>query len=445
VGEPHLPPVRPPRVFIGFTEVAGYFGNLQSALRSLGIRADFVDESHHAFQYRRPSLLAVLANFIHTALRRSAETRNRPTAAAWWVAALPLRGAKAIVHCWLFAAALARYDAFIFCGGDSLLPRNADLPLLRRLGKRVIWVFTGSDHRPPYLDGIAVRRYRNDIASLIVEAGRVKARVSRAEQHADWVVALPASSQFHSRPFVNFLRMGIPFVLDQRLVVGANPFSGDGTRILHAPSEPGSKGTRWVRDCVQELRAKGYALDYVELSGCPHAEILAAIANCDLVIDDVFSDTPMAVLACEAAALGKPTVVTGYYADLIRDELPTAWIPPTMFEAPSQLAVAVEQLVADEARRAELGSRARRFVEEQWSPRAVAERFLRLIAGDVPGDWVVSSRDVQYLHGGGLTKRQVSETVRHVVAAGSDAALLLDHNPLLKEKLLRFAVPHVVP
>jgi hypothetical protein len=39
------------RVFIGLTEVAGYFGSLRQGLEEAGIPATFVDESGDPFSY----------------------------------------------------------------------------------------------------------------------------------------------------------------------------------------------------------------------------------------------------------------------------------------------------------------------------------------------------------------------------------------------------------
>ena len=434
-GEP-----RQPRVFVGLTEVAGYFGNLELAFRSIGLKADFVDESYHSFAYRRPTLLGRLAELTRTAMRRSSYATHPLAARGWWAIAAPLRVAKALAHCWLFASAVGRYDAFIFCGGDSLLPRNADLPILRRLGKRVIWVFTGSDHRPPYLDGLAFTRSRGGGGERLIEdARRTRDRVRRAEKYAHWVVALPASAQFHVRPFIDFLQMGIPFDTDLPGGEGPNPFRNEGVRILHAPSEPVPKGTGAVRRQVAELRAQGHAIDYLELTGRPHVEVVHAISHCDLVIDEVFSDSPMAVLATEAASLGKPTVVTGYAADAYPQWLRGAATPPTLFAHPSRLGAAVESLVADADRRVELGTRAREFVRERWSRTAIAERFIRLITNQVAPEWIISPEEVHYVHGWGLEEGQLAEAVREVVALAGPSALLLDHNPGARDELLRLA------
>lgn len=431
---------RPLRVFIGLTEVAGYFGGLESGLRSQGVDAYFLDESHHAFGYRRPGIFAKVARACRAMLQRSEASSTRAGATLWWVGSLPFRGLKALLRAGLFLSAIVRYDAFIFGGGDSLLPRNADLPILNRLGKRVVWVFTGSDHRPAYLNGPTVRELRDgDVDALTLEAKRVKERVRTAERFADCIVAWPPSGQFHSRPFVNVLPLGIPFRAPTEMPRYPDPFRGAGVKVLHAPSDPISKGSGIIRACIDDLKSSGHAIDYIEMTGRPHAEILSALQACDFLIDELFSDAPMAVLATEAAFFGKPTVVAGYYADQMIRDLPPEWIPPSAFVAPDRLRPAVERLIADGTYRRELGEAACTYVRERGAPGAVAKRFVRLIEGDVPAEWVVDPKAVRYLHGYGLPEEAVREAIRSLVDAFGASGLLVDHNPALREAFIRFA------
>ncbi len=122
-----------------------------------------------------------------------------------------------------------------------------------------------------------------------------------------------------ARPFVNYFRIGMPRPRSQQVEMTAD--SEDHyearsalrpTRILHAPSHPRAKGTDRIRLAVESLRSKGYEIEYTELTNAANAEVLAHLHECDFVIDQLYSDTPMATFAAEAADVGRPSVVGGY-------------------------------------------------------------------------------------------------------------------------------------
>ena len=336
----------------------------------------------------------------------------------------------------LLASAVVSHDVFIL-SSDTWVHRRLDLPLLRLLRKRVIIVFTGSDHRPPYLDGwFGARESTPDWDDLARATRRVRQRVATAERYADEIVALPASAHFHTKPVIDFLRVGIPFAPPADSDAdGPAPFRGKGVRVLHSPSNPVGKGSDLIRAAIDTLRAAGHAIDYVEIAGRPHREVLAALRDCDFVVDEVFSDTPMASFATEAAAFGKPAVVTGYYAELLADQLPAESIPPSLFEIPEHLTAAIERLVVEEPFRLALGVRARAFVSKKWSPVSAAGRYLRIIDGDVPDDWRWDPVRQRYLYGWGMPRDVVASTVRGVLGTAGLEGLGLPKAPQLAARL----------
>ncbi|MEP7081436.1 MAG: hypothetical protein ABI841_00515 [Chloroflexota bacterium] len=364
---------------------------------------------------------------------RSRGPARRLWRAAWlisYVLQMPARIA-------LLLAAVARHGVFIL-SSDTWVHRRLDLPLLRLLRKRIILVFTGSDHRPPYLDGwFGARESTPAWSDLARATRRVRQRVATAERYADEIVALPASAHFHTKPIIDFLRVGIPFALPATSDAAAapGPFRGEGVRVLHSPSNPVGKGSDLVRAAIEQLRAAGHAIDYVEIAGRPHSEVLAALRDCDFVVDEVFSDTPMASFATEAATFGKPAVVTGYYAELIADELPPEAIPPSLFEMPDKLTAAIERLLVDEPFRLALGARAQAFVSKKWNPVTVAGRYLRIIDAEVPDDWRWDPARQRYLYGWGMHRELVASTVRGLVASAGPTVLQLSHNPAVDTRL----------
>jgi glycosyltransferase involved in cell wall biosynthesis len=328
----------------------------------------------------------------------------------------------------------------VFSGPDSFLSYR-ELPLLRRLGKQVIYVFNGSDHRPPYLNGNAVRLMdERGVGWLAKESRRIKRRVQIVEKWADVIVALSSSAQFHARPFVHYLALGMPGDFPAGdAAIGTSPWIGQGVRVLHCPTDPVSKGTAEVRLAVSAVRLRGHSVDYVEMIGRPNIEVLARIRECDLVLDEVYSDTPMAGLATEAAWFGKPTLVTGYYAREMTD-IPLEMIPPSRFLAPIELVDGLERLVVDQTEREELGRAAEAFVRSRWTASAVATRLLDTIAGGYPAAWLYHPDRLQYIHGWGMREDLLRTGIRQLVDYGGPEALLID-NANLRARALGLLEP----
>ena len=366
--------------------------------------------------------------------RQAASGFGRPILFALeWLA----RAARFWLKSGVFIRAVATCDAFIFAGGETFF-RRRDLPLLRLLRKRVIVVFVGSDHRPPYLNGRWVRSIsERDMTGLVGEIQVVHDRVRTTELYADVIVASGASAQFHRHPFVQILAVGTPIGF-QSADVGARQgawFSGRGVRILHSPSDPASKGTDEVRAAVAAVRADHHEIDYVELSGRPHSEVLSCLRECDLVIDEVYSDAPMGMFAAEAAFFAKPALVTGYYAEVAPTELPADLIPPTLFAMPDRLVPELLRIVADEGLRVDLGQRAQAFLRSNWEPGQVARRYLRPVTGDIPADWLCDPSTIRYLRGYGMPDDVRRQGIRRIIAeAGSDALCVMD-SPDLQRRI----------
>jgi hypothetical protein len=334
----------------------------------------------------------------------------------------------------LLGKVLVGYDVVVLTGGASFF-RGLDLPLLRRLGKRIIVVFTGSDHRPPYLNG---KMYRTrPTVEVVAETTRIRRFVALAERYATTIIALSSSAQLHRRPFVHFLALGVPFAPSQSPVTRRSPFfTGSGVRILHCPTDVISKGTPTVRAIIEGLRRDGLSIDYVELIGRPHRDVLAALAECDFAIDELLSDSPLARFAVEAAWFGKPAVTAGEYAREILHDLPASLIPPSTFIPPEEVGPIIRRLVDDPDHRVHRGSEVEAFVRGRWNPVAVADRFLTIIEGEVPSEWIYDPACLRYVGGWGLNPDEWQHSVRAVVEASGVESLGVS-GPLLGEILTR--------
>ncbi|MDN7023947.1 glycosyltransferase family 4 protein [Methanoculleus sp. FWC-SCC1] len=423
--------MKPRRVLIGLTEIAGYNASLKRGFEELGVPCTFLNQRAHPFRFGGDDAACLPVRLQRWANARLDASTSLPVRALFY----------AIIQACnipLFIRVLATHDVFIFGYGSTFLG-YFDLPILRLFGKRIIYVFFGSDERPPYLDGALMGPGKGRTVSECIRlTARQKQKIRRIERYADLCVSHPASAHLHERPFVQWLAVGVPFSPPPDDAAPGREASGS-VRILHSPSDPEAKGSGIIRSAIRELQEKGYAIEYVEITNRPHAVVLEELRRCDFVVDQVYSDTPMAMFATEVAAFGRPAVVGGYYADRIREAIPEDLIPPSLYCHPDRIAGAIELLVRDDALRADLGRRAQQYVRERWEPRRVAERYLRLIDGDVPGAWCCDPQAIRYLHGVGFSETHTRSLLRAVIAEGGIAALQVPDKPDLEDLFCEFA------
>lgn len=212
---------------------------------------------------------------------------------------------------------LLKCDVFIFFFGSSFLPGFLDYPLLKRMGKKIVSVFCGDDifYWDAYAQEMQMLGLAEEIAPLIeyyksayrnVLFQRLK-NVRTAERHADLILSLPSMGQLQMRPYMRFK---IP------LEVAAYTCSipeREVPIILHAPSNRDIKGTSYILAAVEELRREGLRFDFRLIENTPNAQVRTLLAEADIVIDQLFSQT-IAMFAVEAMATGN-AVLSNYLPD----------------------------------------------------------------------------------------------------------------------------------
>ncbi len=448
------------RIFLGLAEVSGFYTNLRKGFAELGVDVELVTLSEHRFQYgdpaQKPGLWTRFARW-GVAGRLKAQARGKLSRLFWAAMA-------AVSRLTLLIWAIVKFDVFIM-GCSTSFFRFRELPILKLLGKKIIYIFHGTDGRPAFMDGFAedtflpqhlrdgtgyippfVETDSDEDTAARCEAYRQlihwrKGNVDKINQYADIIVDSPSHGQHHTKPFVQRSIIGMPYIPNQDLLnqsaERAKP-QGEGLVVLHSPSFPSGKGSPQIRAAIEAVRAKGHTIELIELTGRPNHEVLEHISRCDFVIDQAFSDMPMVGFATEAAFFGRPAIVGGYYADFLEKDLDSDWRPPTHFCHPDQLEAAVERLVTDAEYRAELGQRARSFVEAKWHATASARRLLQLLEV-VPPEWIFDPQACDYPYGMGLPQTRLRGILGRLHDAYGDAVFCLDDKPELLRRIVAVA------
>ena len=427
IGSTHLQP----KVFIGLTEVSGYYTLLNQGLNELGVRTTLVGPALHKFSYNQPVNTPIPVR-IYTRFmlfRHSVEQSGKKV--GFFMRVLTLASSL-----YLFIWAILTHDVFIFSFGRSFFYSGADLFWLKKFKKKVIsMVGHGSEARPPYIDG-AYRTADGEVVDperISFLTKRIVANLSIIEKYSDIVVCAPLTGHLLKKKFVNQYFIGTPALNQLPCKQEARI---DKIKILHSPSQPKAKGTTEILRVIDELRDNGFDFEFKFLSGISNAEVKKELSTSSFVIDQLYSDWCLPGLATEAAACKCPTVIGGFGWEEIKKNLPPKMIPSSIMIDPAELKEKVKELLLDKDKVNELGNEAYEFVLNNWSPEEVAKKFLRLISGDVPKEWFYEPREISYLWGYAYKREDVIKTVRSYVEAFGAEALYLDHNPKLKEEFL---------
>lgn len=160
-----------------------------------------------------------------------------------------------------------------------------------------------------------------------------------------------------------------------RLVNGQGP-----VRVLHAPNHRTIKGTEFFVRAIQELREEGVDVELVLVERVPNSEIKRLMSTIDIVADQLVVGW-YAMFALEAMATGLPVLC------YIREDLERLYVSAGLLEAnelpivrctPETVKDVLRDLVADRARRREIGDASRAFVERRHSLDAIGAVFDRI-------------------------------------------------------------------
>jgi glycosyltransferase involved in cell wall biosynthesis len=422
------------RIFIGLSETSGYYSNLNKGFQELGQDSVFVNLGGNKHYYDEEIVDNPIVRLCKYSNAKWREQQVRK-GFAYFVWKLLFLIVFPMVFIWSFF----RFDVFIFTGTRSFL-NYYDFPILRIFGKKVIKVSLGSFTRQAYIDGTQVHGSYSSVkpstVDLINMARKQKKLIDRVDRNVDLIIDHLPQASLHNKEFVSLLNIGIPFSTEKfsNSLIELNPDKNiNRTRILHAPSYSVHKGTLIIREIINELKEEGYNIDYIEISNMPNEVVLEEIQKSDFVIDEMFSDSPMATFAAEAAYFGKPTIVGGYFANSVREYYSEESIPPSLFCHPDEVKEAIIKLIKDKDFRLKLGEDAQKYVLEEWNPKNVALKFMRLIAGDIPNAWLFESSEIRYLHGYGLTESHLKKVITDMINIGGIESLQLHHNPELEK------------
>ena len=417
--------IKKDKIFIGFFETAGYASNLQLGFNKLGVKNVFITFSKHSFEYDIDKKQSIYIKYLQFIADKHSKKK------CFYIFTILHFFNKIILFLW----ALFNYNTFIFFNQGSFL-NNLDLPILKFFKKKIIYVFFGSAMRPPYVNGGYFYGQKNNYDQVEILSRNIYKSVDKFSQYANYIIMPTSISHFMSTKLIDLVQIGFP--MEPITQVKKNKKKNfNHIVILHSPSLKKQKGTDIINKIISELKAEGYKIDYRQISNLPNVEVLKELDQCDFVIDQVFSDYPMAGFATEAAYYSKPAIVGGYY-EKMNSDIKMKELPPVYYVDPSLLKIAIIKMIEDEHFRKNLGKRAKKFVRNYYKPENVAKRYLKLANDQPESNWIFNPKDISYIYGWGTPKKRLKEFLKGYIKEKGDAALYLDHSPKIKQRFLDF-------
>lgn len=268
------------------------------------------------------------------------------------------------------------YDIFHFFWGKSFyrLGRfpHVDLPLLRRMGKKVFVHYRGIDIVDlAYFDYLRARTAGDEVK---------EPPMSRPDQQR----SLKMWKRYAHRELVSepdLLRLAPQAEMVQQACdlnywkpEREHPKSHDDgiIRIVHAPTLRRKKGTEFVQQSVAELKSMGYPVELMLVEKVTFDQVKHVYEMCDIGVDQVLYGW-YGKVSIELMALGLPAVC---YID---DELfPYRRDMPIVNANPRNLTAKLKELVENEQLRQELGVKGQSYVRKHHDLKVIVDQCLRI-------------------------------------------------------------------
>ncbi len=304
------------------------------------------------------------------------------------------------LHCWdLLKRARNAFDVVHYNAGSSILPWSfssslaswgspkwaaycAYVNICRKIEKsllqnKVIAVtFQGDDARQgdycrKHFE-VSIAHHVNDSYYTPSSDDRARQRISWFDEYADLMYALNPDLMWVLPKRARF----VPYAhLDIADWVPVKKVPTDTPVLIHAPSHPRAKGTSYLLEAVERLKADGIAFEFVLVQNLTNAEARKIYERADLVVDQLLAGW-YGGFAVEAMALGKPVVCYLRESDFrFLPESMCSALPLINARPDNIYAVLREWLTVKRGELLTRGMRSRQYVERWHDPVCIAREI----------------------------------------------------------------------
>ncbi|HIH20696.1 TPA: glycosyltransferase family 4 protein [Candidatus Micrarchaeota archaeon] len=235
----------------------------------------------------------------------------------------------------------------------SFLPFYADAPLLKAMGKKVVYTHWGSDIR---FKGVPWHSFSRFCDLRYVGSPDL---IEWAPKGTPWL-PYPIDLDYWKADDAKKTSKG-----------KASNRKGNAVKILHAPTNRAIKGTETVLKAIEALKAEGQPVELMLLENIPHSKVKDFYGKADIVVDQLVTGF-YGTFACETMALGK-AVCCYVRKDLLK------YVPncPIVNSTKESLEENLRQLVENTAERKRIAAKGRSYVKSVHDSIKIAKQTLR--------------------------------------------------------------------
>ena len=287
-----------------------------------------------------------------------------------------------------FKQAIEEYDVFHFNFGRSIIDypfsgffNHIDLPLLKKMGKKIVVTFQGCDAR---IKSFCIKNFKISACAecdvwycnFILDQFKKK-RIQKVLKYADQVFVLNPDL-LHVVPDAEFL----PYCADThrltKLQKNKNKIVNEENKntitILHAPTSRAIKGTKYLLQACKKLRENGYNIELQLIEKTSHEKAIRMYLDADIVVDQLLVGW-YGAFAVEVMALGKPVICYLREEDL--NFLPFKDKIPIINATPFNIYDVLKNIIDEFNNLSRISKLCKRYVRFVHDPIKIAKRVIK--------------------------------------------------------------------
>lgn len=278
---------------------------------------------------------------------------------------------------YFFWTVMARYEAVHFHFMITMTRNGWEVPMLKRLGRRVVAHYLGCEARNRELN-MRLHPAMNicqqcDYNATICRSPLNRDRRALAARWADaTMVTTPDMRDFMPEAVVSSF-----FAPDGIEAPAREPWDGERPlKLVHVTNHPGIEGTERIQEAVDAVRARGHEIEFIYLSNVPHTDVMAAMRQADLAIGKMkmgyYANAQIESMIC-----GVPTI-TWIRPDFMTDALRQSGFIICHLD---ELEQTLLHYLSDPGALAQKQSLARSSIKVLHDESAIAKTFIACYAG----------------------------------------------------------------